>query len=237
MSLFSPHIDSETTPSGARLRPTWATIGCRREPGGFQLGRPCHSWWGCSRRWQSGGSCSTCKNKRRGRERYGGGKVGATTWGWHQGQSPSAAPAEGFGSGSTRANTNPPRRHPDTSTASSRQIRDKDQLSGEKPVAWERLCEAAAFCWVRIKRQCAAPVLQMIGSGGCGRLASRHARMCVCVYSLVFVRCFPQLVRRHPGWEIVVLHDVLEVELRHHLELQEEGHGVIHWSLHALVNP
>lgn len=64
-----------------------------------------------------------------------------------------------------------------TSIATSRQIRDKDQLSGEKPVAWERLCEAAAFSWVRIKRQCAAPVLQMIGRGG----EEAGGRVCLCV--------------------------------------------------------
>lgn len=42
-------------------------------------------------------------------------------------------------------------------------------------------------------------------------------------YSLVSVGGFPQLVRSHSGWEVVVLHDILEVKFRHHLELKERG--------------
>lgn len=44
--------------------------------------------------------------------------------------------------------------------------------------------------------------------------------------SLLFVGRFPQLVRRHPSREVVVLHDVLEVEVRHHLKLEEEMESV-----------
>lgn len=45
--------------------------------------------------------------------------------------------------------------------------------------------------------------------------------------SLVSVRSFPQLVRRHPGREVVVLHHILEVELRHHLKLKKKKSEVL----------
>lgn len=41
--------------------------------------------------------------------------------------------------------------------------------------------------------------------------------------SLVSVGSFPQLVRGHSGREVVVLHDVLEVELGDHLKLKGRG--------------
>jgi len=40
--------------------------------------------------------------------------------------------------------------------------------------------------------------------------------------SLVSVGSFPQLVRGHSGREVVVLHDILEVELRHHVKLKKK---------------
>lgn len=41
-------------------------------------------------------------------------------------------------------------------------------------------------------------------------------------HSLVFVGRFPQLVRSHSAREVVVLHDVLEVQVRHQLKLEEQ---------------
>lgn len=153
------HHDSQTNQCAANWEPTWATIGCRTEPGGFQLAGPCHSWWGCSRRWQSGGSCSTCENK-------ADVKAGATAWGRHQGQCAGTDPSVGlqhrsglqFGKHANEDALSPPLSTPNNSNTSNRQIRDKDQLSREKPVAWERLCEAAAYCWVRITPMCSSSV-------------------------------------------------------------------------------
>lgn len=42
-------------------------------------------------------------------------------------------------------------------------------------------------------------------------------------HSLFSVGCFPQLVRSDFGREVVVLHDILEVKVRHHLKLGERG--------------
>lgn len=125
---------------------------------------------------------------------------GVTRWGWHQGQPQSIDAASVR---SVRVHLKSVWKHANTDTTpTSRLITDKDQLSGEKPVAWGTfVCEAAVFCWVRKMGMCSSGVADEGGD------------------SLVSVGCFPQLVCGHPGWEVVVLHYVLEVEFWHHLKL------------------
>lgn len=104
-------------------------------------------------------------------------------------------------------------------------IRDKDQFGGETLVAWEHLWTAAVFCWVSTTGMCprrsVQPPLWKAGRWGWGS------------DSLVSVGSFPQLVRSHSGREVVVLHDVLEVKIWHHLELNRGSDRRIAWFSEA----
>lgn len=94
-------------------------------------------------------------------------------------------------------------------------IGDGDQLSGETPVARERLGMAAVFRWVSMTGMCSQ------------RNVPPPLREEVRSDSLVPVGSFPQLVCSHSGREVVVLHHILEVKFWLHLKLKkrsEENH-------------
>lgn len=84
---------------------------------------------------------------------------GVTIWGWQQGQPQSIDAASVH---SARVDLKSVWKHANTDTTpTSRLIRDKDQLSGEKPVAWEHLCVRLQCSAESGLRECVAAVLQM----------------------------------------------------------------------------
>lgn len=99
-----------------------------------------------------------------------------------------------------------------------RLIRDKDQFSGEKVGCLGTFVDGSSILLSQYNGN-VSPSERATSS-----LASRAMGMRVAgSNSLVSVGSFPQLVRSHSGWEVVVLHDILEVKLGHHLKLKETG--------------
>ncbi len=142
------------------------------------------------------GSCSTCKNK----------EHRATMWGRHQGH------------GKFRTSILPPlccaSLTADLSPPPSSLIRDKDQFSGEKFGCLGTFVDGSSVLLSQYNGNVS------LSKRASSSLASRPVRGWV-GNLLVSVGSFPQLVCRHSGWEVVVLHDVLEVKFWHHLKLKD----------------